>query len=151
MQIVPLSEDRFAHFVRLICELAEYEHLPPPTAEAQQRLYNDAFLSTPRYEAFLAIDGNSEAVGYAIVFETYSSFLAKPTLYLEDIFVRASCRTMGAGGMLFEHITQLAQQRGCGRVDWQVLDWNTLAREFYARRGATHEKEWLLYRITLPE
>ena len=148
MTILPLTEERFDDFVRLIHALADYEHLERPDTAAAERLRADAFGSRPRFEAALAVDDAGRAVGYAIWFETYSSFLAKPTLYLEDIFVLEQARGAGAGGMLFEHVRRLGAERGCGRMDWQVLDWNTPAREFYRRRNAQLMKEWLLYRIT---
>lgn len=148
MTITPLTEDRFDDFVRLIRALAEYEHLPPPEPAALERLRADAFAPRPRFEAALALDGRGRAVAYAIWFETYSSFLARPTIYLEDLFVLEEARRSGAGGMLFDHVRALGERRGCGRMDWNVLDWNTVARDFYHRRGAVWMKEWLLYRIT---
>ena len=148
MTIQPLDEQRFDDFVRLVQALAEYERLPPPDAGAIRRLRADAFARHPRFEAALAIDDRGEAVGYAIWFETYSSFLARPTIFLEDLFVLERARRHGAGGLLFEHVRALGAARGCGRMEWQVLDWNTPAREFYARRGGTWMKEWLLNRIT---
>ena len=69
-------------------------------------------------------------------------------MYLEDLFVVEDARGAGAGGMLFDYVRALGERRGCGRMDWQVLDWNTPAREFYRRRGAEWLKEWLLYRLT---
>jgi GNAT superfamily N-acetyltransferase len=149
MTVVRLTSERFDDFITLVTALAVYERLDPPSPEAIGRLRGDAFGATPRFEAWLAVDGADRAVGYAITFETYSSFLAKPTMYLEDIFVLESERRSGAGGMLFAHVVAMARERGCGRVDWQVLDWNMLARDFYAKRGAVCEKDWLLYRITL--
>lgn len=147
MAVVPLTEDRFDEFVGLIHALADYEHLARPDDAAIARLRADAFGSRPRFEAALAIDDGSHAVGYAIWFETYSSFLAKPTLYLEDLFVLESARGGGAGGRLFDHVRTVGAQRGCGRMDWVVLDWNTLARDFYHRRNGRWLKEWLSYRI----
>ena len=149
MRVVPLTPERWDDFVALVCELADYEHLDRPSAEAQARLREDAFGDRPRFWAFLALGDQDEACGYAICLETYSSFLAKPTMYLEDIFVREDARKNGAGSALFDTVVELGRTRGCGRVDWQVLDWNTLARDFYRRRGAEEMKEWLLYRITL--
>jgi GNAT superfamily N-acetyltransferase len=103
--------------------------------------------SPPRFEAFLAsIDGRD--VGYAIIYETYSSFLALPTLYLEDIFVLPEARSRKAGLALFLHIAALARTRGCGRMDWTVLDWNTLAQDFYHRLGASRLQEWQLFRLS---
>jgi GNAT superfamily N-acetyltransferase len=147
MTIAPLTEERFHDFVRLIQALANYEHLERPDAAAIERLHADALGPRPRFEAALAIDDGGAAVGYAIWFETYSSFLAKPTMFLEDLFVLEQARRSGAGGMLFEHVRSLGAQRGCGRMDWAVLDWNTLARNFYDRRKAQWMKDWLLYRL----
>ncbi len=147
MHIAPLTEQGFDDFVRLIHALADYEHLDRPDAAAMERLRADAFGSRRRIEAALAIDDDGRAVGYAIWFETYSSFTAKPTMYLEDLFVVEDARRSGAGGMLFDHVRALGEQRGCGRMDWQVLDWNSVARDFYQRRNAQWMKDWLLYRI----
>jgi GNAT superfamily N-acetyltransferase len=147
MTITPLTDARFDDFVRLIHALADYEQLDRPDAAAMERLRADAFGARRRFEAALAVDDTGRAVGYAIWFETYSSFLAKPTIYLEDLFVLEASRGSGAGGMLFEHVRALGAQRGCGRMDWQVLDWNATARDFYQRRHAQWMKEWLLYRI----
>ena len=147
MKVQPLTEDRFADFVNLIQALADYEHLPPLDPAAVARLRADAFAQRPRYEAALVVDDTGVAVGYAIWFETYSSFQARPTMYLEDLFVIDQARGSGAGRLLFEHVRRLGQERGCGRMDWQVLAWNTLARDFYARRGAQWLEEWLTYRI----
>lgn len=149
MRVVPLTPERFDDFIALVCALADYEKLDRPSHDAIERLRADAFIETPRYWAFLAVNDADEAVGYAICLETYSSFLAKPTMYLEDIFVREDARTHGAGSALFATVVELGRSRGCGRVDWQVLDWNTLARDFYQSRGASEMSEWLLYRITL--
>jgi GNAT superfamily N-acetyltransferase len=96
----------------------------------------------------LALDDSGRAVGYAIWFETYSTFLARPTMYLEDLFVREDARRTGVGGRLFDYVRALGEQRGCGRMEWQVLDWNAPARDFYRRRNATWLEQWLVYRIT---
>ncbi|MCB2205944.1 GNAT family N-acetyltransferase [bacterium] len=141
-----VREEDATSFLSLIDALAAYEKLDPPDAAARDRLMRHAFGDHPRYEAFLAsIDG--EDVGYAIIYETYSSFLALPTMYLEDIFVLPAARGKKAGLALFLHVAGLARERGCGRMDWTVLDWNTLAQDFYDRLGATHLKEWQLYRL----
>lgn len=147
MQIVPLTPDRFGDFADLIAALADYEQLPRPDAQAVARLRADAFAPRPRFEAALALDDQRKAIGYAIWFETYSSFMAKPTMFLEDLFVLESARGSGAGGRLFDHVRALGAQRGCGRMDWNVLDWNTPARDFYQRRNAAWMKDWLLYRL----
>ena len=148
MTISTLTENDFDEFAGLIKALADYEHLAAPAADAIERLRADAFGTRPRFEAALARDDHNRAIGYAIWFETYSSFLAKPTMYLEDLFVLETARQSGAGGRLFDHVRSRGEQRGCGRMDWNVLDWNTLARDFYNRRHAEWMKAWLLYRIT---
>jgi GNAT superfamily N-acetyltransferase len=87
-------------------------------------------------------------VGYSIFFETYSTFLANPTLYLEDIFVLPNYRNRGIGSALLQHAIQIAHERGCGRMEWTCLDWNNKAQAVYERLGARHLSEWYLYRLT---
>jgi GNAT superfamily N-acetyltransferase len=148
MTIVPLTPERFDDFARLIEALADYERLERPDAAATARLRADAFAPRARFEAALALDDTDRPIAYAIWFETYSSLLAKPTMFLEDLFVLEDARGTGAGGTLFEFVRKLGAERGCGRMDWNVLDWNTPARDFYHRRNAQWMKEWLLYRLT---
>jgi len=136
--------------LNLIRELADYEKLSPPDDDAAARLLTDAFGAVPRFEIFLAIEGETVA-GYAFIFETYSTFLALPTLYIEDIFVREAYRKHGIGKALFQHCVAEAHARGCGRLDWVVLDWNQSAIEFYQRQGGKYLAEWQLYRITREE
>jgi len=133
--------------IRLILALAEYEKLPPPDEEAQHRLIRDAFAPHPRFEVYLAeVDG--KAVGYAFVFETYSTFLALPTLYIEDIFVLPEYRGYKVGSALFRKCVKIAKERGCGRMEWVTLDWNVSAQKFFKRYGARHMKEWYPFRLT---
>jgi len=132
--------------LELIRALADYESLPPPDRAAGERLLRDAFGSRSRFDVYFATTDDL-AVGYAFVFETYSSFLALPTLYLEDLFVLPDHRGRGAGKALFLHCVREAVRRGCGRMDWTVLDWNTSAREFYHRLGARHLSDWEYYRL----
>jgi GNAT superfamily N-acetyltransferase len=132
--------------LRLICALAEFEKLEPPDEAARARLIADGFGDCPRYEAWLAVSERT-VLGYAIVFETYSSFRALPTLYLEDIFVLPEARGCGVGSALFQHARQLAAQRGCGRMEWCCLDWNTRAQAFYEGAAARRLSEWLYYRL----
>jgi len=135
--------------ISLIVALADFENLPPPDADAQARLIADGFGEHPSYEAHLAfIEGVTEPVGYAFIIETYSTFLALPTLYLEDLFVLADYRRQGVGGALLKHLIGLAQERGCGRMEWTCLDWNTGAQAVYEKLGARVMDEWLMYRLT---
>lgn len=133
----------------LIVALAEFEKLPPPDAAAQSRLIAHGFGAAPKYEAYLAeVAGLPGPVGYAFVFETYSTFLARPTLYLEDLFVLPEHRGRGIGGRLLRHCVELAQARGCGRMEWSCLDWNTSAQAVYEKMGAQRMSDWYLYRLT---
>lgn len=135
----------------LINALADYEKLQRPDLNAKERIKTDAFGSSPKITAWLAeIKAIHEVplpIAYAITCYTYSSFLALPTLYLEDIFVLPEYRSKGIGKTLFLHCAQQALGEGCGRMDWQVLDWNKLAIDFYERAGAKHLKEWFSYRF----
>lgn len=135
--------------VRLITALADFEKLTPPDAEAQARLLQDGFGERPRFETWLGFAAETpEPVAYAVFFETYSTFLARPTLYLEDIFVLPAFRRRGIGRALLRQCIKLAHERGCGRMEWAVLDWNSKAQAVYDGLGARHLKEWFLYRLT---
>lgn len=138
--------------LRLVCALAEFEHLEPPDAAAQERLIEDTFCEKPRLESWLAFAaGHAEPVGYAMLLETYSSFLARPTLYLEDVFVLPEFRGRGIGGAFLRQCVALAHARGCGRMEWTCLDWNTRAQAVYEQKlGAQRMSEWFLYRLTRP-
>lgn len=142
------EEQDFEILFGLVCKLAEYEKLPPPTNEAKMRLLEDGFGKNERYTAYLAYY-NSKPVGYAVTFETYSSFLAKPTFYLEDIFVLEEFRGKKIGYTIFNSLLQYAKENGCGRFEFVVLDWNKHAINFYEKFGAENQKEWLYYRINL--
>ena len=137
--------------IGLICALADFEKLPPPDADAQKRLAADGFGATPRFESWLAyVPEREEPVGYALLFETYSTFLARPTLYLEDIFVLPEYRGHGIGSAFLEHCIAMARERGCGRMEWTCLDWNTKAQAVYeCKLGAKRMSEWFLYRLTM--
>jgi GNAT superfamily N-acetyltransferase len=132
--------------LHLIEKLAEYERLTPPDAGARARLLRDMFSTPPRLEAYLALLEGIPA-GYALVFETYSSFLALPTLYLEDIFILPEYRRGGIGMKLFRTLVAEARRRGCGRMEWTVLDWNQLAINFYRKIGAREMSEWKTFRL----
>jgi GNAT superfamily N-acetyltransferase len=133
----------------LITALAHFEELPPPDESARERLIAHGFGDRPKFEAWLAeLPGAPSPVGYALIFETYSTFLARPTLYLEDLFVLPDYRKRGIGGALLDYCIALARERDCGRMEWACLDWNTPAQGVYERLGAKKMSEWLLYRLT---
>ncbi len=139
--------DDAAALLGLIDALADYEKLRPPDEAAKSRLTRDIFGARPRLDAFLAeVDGTP--AGYTLIFETYSSFLALPTLYLEDFFVLPAYRGRKVGAALFRAMVAEARERGCGRMEWSVLGWNRLAIDFYERFGAKRLDEWQYYRLT---
>lgn len=135
-------------FIALVRALAEFERLPGPSDEAAARLVADAFGERPRYRLTLGeLDG--EVVAYAITFETYSTFLGKPTLFLEDLFVHPRARRRGVATRMLDHLREHARQGGYGRFEWMVLDWNNDAQQLYDGFGAEKLQQWLLYRVTL--
>jgi GNAT superfamily N-acetyltransferase len=141
-----LQQRDITRLLELIDGLADYEKLPRPDAGARQRLAADALADPPRFHALLAeLDG--VVVGYAIYFFTYSTFVARPSLYLEDIFVLPAARGQGAGLALFRACAQEAVRQACGRMEWQVLSWNEPSIRFYERLGARHLDDWLPFRL----
>ena len=135
--------------LELIVALAEFEKIPAPAQAEQQRLIEDGFGDRPRFEAWLAFWADvPKPVAYAVLFETYSTFRASSTLYLEDVFVSPAYRRRGIGSALLRHCIHLAHERGCERMEWTCLDWNKKAQAVYERIGARHLSEWYLYRLT---
>ncbi|HZS41509.1 MAG TPA: GNAT family N-acetyltransferase [Polyangia bacterium] len=127
--------------IALIRGLAEFEKLPGPDDEAAARFTEDACGPSPRFELDVA-DLRGEIVGYAAWFMTYSTFLARPSLYLEDLYVRPDRRGRGIGAAFLRRLAGVALERGCGRFEWTVLDWNTRAQKFYRSVGARIMTEW---------
>ncbi len=135
-------------YVALVRALASFESLPPPDDAAAARLVDDAFADPPRYELWVA-EADGALVAYAATFTTYSTFLARPTLYLEDIFVHPDARRRGVASAVLARLRQEAEARGCGRFEWMVLDWNRDAQALYAGLGAEEHPAWRLWRVTL--
>ena len=146
VRVRPATPDDAPSIRSLVRGLAEYERLPPPDEAAENRLIHDMFSTPPRIQPFLG-ECDGLAAGYAFVFETYSSFLALPTLYLEDLFVLPQFRGRKLGYAMFTAMVAEAHRRGCGRMEWSVLDWNRLAIDFYEGLGAKELKEWRVYRL----
>jgi GNAT superfamily N-acetyltransferase len=132
-------------FIGLLVDLANFEHLKPPDKQAKRRIVQDVFSKKIVY-LFLAYWGK-EPVGYALYFYTYSSFLARPTFYLEDIFVLEKYRHKGIGKELFLRCVEEAGRMGCGRFEFSVLTWNKNAINFYENLGAKRLDQWYYYRI----
>ncbi|MGE5092573.1 MAG: N-acetyltransferase family protein [Bacillota bacterium] len=133
--------------LELVDALADYERLPRPDAGARERLLRDGFGPSPRFDLLVG-ERDGAPVGYALFFETYSSFLARPTLYLEDLFVHPDHRKCGLGLALFRAVATEAVRRECGRMEWAVLTWNRLAIDFYEGLGAVALEDWRTFRLT---
>jgi len=131
----------------LIQGLAEYERLLEHVTATEESLRAHLFGARPAAEAVLAEEG-SEAIGFALFFNNFSTFAGKPGLYLEDLFVRPEFRGRGYGKALMVFVARLALARGCGRFEWSVLDWNTPARDFYRTLGARPLDDWVGQRMT---
>jgi GNAT superfamily N-acetyltransferase len=130
-----------------IRELAEYERLAHEVIADEAALQETLFGARPAAEVLIAEQAN-EPVGFALFFPSYSTFLARPGLYLEDLFVRPAARGRGIGAALMSALARIAVERGYGRFEWSVLDWNAPALGFYARLGARPQAEWTVQRLT---
>ena len=133
--------------LEFIRELAEYERAPQEAVAAPEDLQRDGFSAEPRFYVEIA-EWDSEPAGFALWFFNYSTWQGKPGIYLEDLFVRPRFRQKGIGKALLIHVAKIAVQKGCGRYQWQVLDWNTPAIKFYESLGAKVMQEWLTMRVT---
>jgi|SRR5450631_2378407 len=136
--------------LRLIGALAEYEKLADMAVGTPAMLEEQLFGARASAEALIAERGG-RAVGFALFFTTFSTFLCKPGLYLEDLFVEPEQRGHGIGKALLAELAALAVARDCGRFEWRVLDWNEPSIKFYESLGATLMPEWQLVRMTRPE
>jgi GNAT superfamily N-acetyltransferase len=130
-----------------IRELADYEKLLHEVEADISSLENTLFGETPYAEVVIA-DYQDKAVGFALFFHNYSTFLGKPGLYLEDLYIRPTMRGRGFGKSLLAYLASLAVDRGCGRLEWWVLDWNKPAIDFYQSLGAQPMQDWTVNRIT---
>jgi GNAT superfamily N-acetyltransferase len=130
----------------LIRALADYERLAHEVVLDEEELRAHLFGKRPYAEVVLAED-DGEVVGFALFFHNYSTFLGQPGIYLEDLFVRPKHRGEGHGKALLAHLAKLAVERGCGRLEWSVLDWNEPSIAFYRSLGARPLDEWTVYRL----
>jgi GNAT superfamily N-acetyltransferase len=131
----------------LIRALAGYERLEDEVTMTPQQLEDTLFGPRPYAETLIAEDGG-EPIGFALFFHNYSTFLARPGIYLEDLYVRESHRGGGVGRALLARLAAIAVERRCGRLEWSVLDWNKDAIGFYERLGARPNSDWTVYRLT---
>jgi GNAT superfamily N-acetyltransferase len=147
IEITAAQEADVPLILELIAELAEYEKLQGQAVATQASLTQALFGPRPAAEALIARVGG-EAAAFALYFHNFSTFLGKRGLYLEDLFVRPAFRGLRVGKTMLEYLARLALERGCGRFEWAVLDWNRPARDFYEALGAQANSEWVSYRIT---
>ena len=133
--------------LRLIKALSVYEKLEDKVVATEEKVARALFGPRPYAEALIAeLDG--EPVGFALFFHNFSTFLAQPGIYLEDLFVETEHRGAGIGRALLGRLAEIAIERDCGRLEWAVLDWNKDAIGFYERLGAAAQDEWTVYRLT---
>ena len=145
-EISPAQEADAALLLSLITELAKYEKLEDQVIATEATLRNSLFGPRPAAHALIARWGG-EPAGFALYFHNFSTFLGRHGLYLEDLYVRPAFRGRAIGRALLTHLARLAVERGCGRFEWAVLDWNQDARDFYEALGAQANPAWVNYRI----
>jgi len=147
LRIAPALESDVPVILDFIRQLADYEKLSGEVAATEESLRDTLFGARPYAEVLIAY-WEEMPVGFALFFHNYSTFLAKPGIYLEDLFVNPAARGKGIGKALLTRLAELALERGCGRVEWAVLDWNAPSIEFYQRMGARAMDEWTTFRLT---
>jgi len=145
--IVPATEQDVPAILDLIRGLAEYERLLHVFEATEDRLRRTLFGDRPAAEVWLAYVDH-ECAGFALFFTNYSTFLGKPGLYLEDVFVKAHLRRKGIGLALLKKLAAIARERDYGRMEWSVLGWNDPAISFYRKLGAVPLEEWTMFRLT---
>lgn len=147
LEIKPATAADVPTILRLIRELAEYERASNDAVATEAQLHEVFFGPQPSAQVLIGQEAN-EPVGFAVYFFNFSTWLGRPGLYLEDLFVRPEARGRGYGKALLARLAQIAQERGCGRMEWAVLNWNEPAIEFYEKLGAKPMEEWRVYRLT---
>ena len=149
MGIQPATTSDLPLLLRFIRELAEYERLADQVTATEEGLRTALFGGEPVAHAVIGYAGD-EPAGFALFFFTFSTFVGKPGLYLEDLYVRPEFRRQGLGRQLLVHLARLAIARGCGRMEWSVLDWNEPALRVYRSIGAQPMSDWTVQRLTGP-
>jgi GNAT superfamily N-acetyltransferase len=149
-QIRPARVEDVPIILDLIRDLATYERAPDEVVATEGQLVDVLFGARPAAEVLLGFEEESP-VGFALYFYNFSTWLARPGLYLEDLFVKPEKRGKGYGRALLVELAKIARDRGCGRMEWAVLDWNEPAIQFYRALGATPMHEWTVFRLTREE
>ena len=146
LTIRPTRATDSALLLAFVHELAEYEKQPQDVVATEADFLRDGFGPRPRFEAVIA-EWDGQPVGFALWFYNYSTWAGRHGLYLEDLFVRPAHRGRGIGKALLAHLARVAIEQGCGRYQWQVLDWNTPSIRFYEALGARSLPEWITMRV----
>ena len=147
VRLRPASETDVDLILQLVRELAEYERLSHEVV-ANESLLQDSLFGERQVAEVVIAEHRGKPAGFALFFHNFSTFLGRPGIYLEDIFVRAEFRGLGIGKTLLSYLAATARERGCGRLEWSVLDWNDPAIRFYRSLGAKPMDEWTVYRVT---
>jgi GNAT superfamily N-acetyltransferase len=146
-EIRPARAEDVPVILELIRDLATYERAPNEVTATEEQLVDVLFGDRPAAEVLLAFEGKSP-VGFAVFFHNFSTWLGRPGLYLEDLFIKPEKRGRGYGRALLVDLAKIALERGCGRMEWAVLDWNEPAIKFYRALGAKPMDEWTVFRLT---
>jgi GNAT superfamily N-acetyltransferase len=147
LQIRNATDADLGLVLEFIRDLAQYEKLEDRVIATEDRLRSTLF-GQPRFAEVLIAEEDHDPVGFALFFHNYSTFLAQPGIYLEDLFVKSEKRGRGYGRALLARLAQIARERDCGRLEWAVLDWNTPSIEFYRKLGAVPLDDWIVFRLT---
>jgi GNAT superfamily N-acetyltransferase len=150
LNIRPATPADATTIASLVRELAEYEKLLPEAKGSAADFERELESPNPVIRVLIA-EWNGEPAGFALYFFNFSTFVARPGLYLEDLFVRPALRSHGIGRALLRELARVARARDCGRMEWAVLDWNEPALRFYQSLGARQMKEWIVHRLTVKE
>jgi GNAT superfamily N-acetyltransferase len=145
--IRPAKREDVPAILELIRALATYERAPNEVTATEEELVEVLFGKKPAAELLLVLEKDA-AAGFAVFFYNFSTWLGRPGLYLEDLFVRPEHRGKGYGRSLLVELAKIARERGCGRMEWAVLDWNDPAIQFYRKLGAKPMDEWTVFRLT---
>ncbi len=145
--IVPATEADTPVILEMIRGLAGYEKLAHEVTATEEQIRRTLFGPRPAAEVLLAYHG-PESAGFALFFPNYSTFLARPGIYLEDLFLKPHLRGQGIGFALLARLASIAEKRGCGRLEWQVLNWNEPSIQFYKKLGAVPKDDWTTFRLT---
>lgn len=147
LSIRAATPENVSLILQFIRELAEYEKAPTEAVATPEDILRDGFSAHPKFRCLIA-EWDGRPAGFALFFNNYSTWRGRPGIYLEDIFVRPAFRKKGIGKALLTHLAQTALREGCARFEWQVLDWNASAIEFYQSLGAEVMSEWLTMRVS---